>query len=107
MDGGEIGKKVRDGPVLPTWPGTPIGNSLEESSLGSTVRMEANGRLAPNCKCLSKHPPSPVNVQDTLLGAGNPQPLQLALNSRNINLPWPENSTNVCSLLGVREEAES
>lgn len=40
--GGEIGKKiiegkkVIEGPVLPTRPGTPIANSLEESSLGPT-----------------------------------------------------------------------
>lgn len=34
--GGEIGKKVTEGPVLPTRPGTPIANSPEESSLGPT-----------------------------------------------------------------------
>lgn len=33
---GEIGKKVIEGPVLPTRPGTPIANSPEESSLGPT-----------------------------------------------------------------------
>lgn len=36
MFGGEIGKKVTEGPVLPTGLGTHIAHSLEESSLGPT-----------------------------------------------------------------------
>jgi hypothetical protein len=48
-----------------------------------------------------------MNGKDTLLGARNPQSSQLDLNSRNINLPWPENYTDVCSLPGLRKRVRA
>lgn len=45
--------------------------------------LEANGKSAPNCKYLSKHPHRLVNGYDTHLQIGNAQPSQLGPNSRN------------------------
>lgn len=47
-----------------------------------------------------------MNRYDTRLQIGNAQPSQLGPDSRNINLPWPEKYTDVCSLHRAEEGDE-
>lgn len=95
----EKGRRRGEGPALPTQPrDTAKKPALIRLSFAPHNSLEANGKSAPHCKYLSKHPHRLVNGYDTGLQIGNAQLSQLGPNSRNINLPWPEKDTDVCSL---------
>lgn len=104
--GGEIGKKNQA--PNPTPPPPALCTQPRDATKETAPRrlsfvphnsLEANGKPAPNCKYLSKHPRRLVNGHDAGLQTGNAQLSQLGPHSRNINLPWPEEATDVCPLL--------
>lgn len=102
----KLGRKTRPPPpphrppALPTQPRDATKETAPRRlSCVPHNSLEANGKSAPNCKCLSKHPPRLVNGHDTRLQIGNAQLSQLGPPSKNIHLPWPEAGTDVRPLL--------
>lgn len=70
--GGERKKKGGEGPALPTQPrDTAKKTAPIRPSFAPHNSLEANGKSAPHCKYLSKHPHRLVNGYDSGFQIGN------------------------------------